>query len=112
MKNYKKVRRVLWTILFANIFVAFIKIALGIFMKSNSMSADGLHSLIDGSSNIVGLVGIYFASMPVDDNHPYGHKKYEMIAGIFISIMLFVIGIKVVIEGIIRLINPINPDIT
>lgn len=112
VSNYKKIRRVLWIILFANIFVAFIKIALGIIMKSNSMSADGFHSLTDGSSNVVGLVGIYFAYMPVDEEHPYGHKKYEMIAGIFISIMLLIIGIKVVIEGIMRLINPVNPDIT
>lgn len=109
--NYKKVRIVLWVILFANLLVAFLKISLGIIMKSNSMTADGIHSLTDGSSNIVGLIGIFFASKPVDNEHPYGHKKYEMIAGIFISIMLLVVGLKVIVEGITRLINPLEPDI-
>lgn len=110
--NYKKVRKVLWIILFANLLVAFLKILIGVLMKSNSMTADGFHSLTDGSSNIVGLIGIYFAYKPVDTEHPYGHKKYEMIAGIFISIMLLVIGLKVIIEGIYRILSPIKPDVT
>lgn len=110
--TYKKVRTVLWIILFANYLVAFLKISIGVIMKSNSMTADGIHSLSDGSSNIVGLIGIYFASKPVDNEHPYGHKKHEMIAGMFISIMLLVVGLKVIIEGITRLINPLEPDIT
>lgn len=109
--NYKEVSKVLWIILFANLFVAFLKISIGIIIKSNSMTADGLHSITDGSSNIVGLIGIYFASKPIDEEHPYGHKKYEMIAGIFISIMLIVVGIKVIVEGIQRLINPVKPNV-
>lgn len=109
--NYKDVSKVLWIILFANLFVAFLKISIGIIIKSNSMTADGLHSITDGSSNIVGLIGIYFASKPIDEEHPYGHKKYEMIAGIFISIMLIVVGIKVIVEGIQRLINPVKPNV-
>lgn len=110
--NYKKVKKVLWIILFANLLVAFLKIIAGLLMNSNSMTADGFHSLTDGSSNIVGLIGIYFAYKPVDNEHPYGHKKYEMIAGIFISIMLLVVGIKVIIEGINRIITPVKPDVT
>lgn len=109
--NYKQVSKVLWIILFANLFVAFVKIGLGLFMDSNSMAADGFHSLTDGSSNIVGLIGIYFASKPVDEEHPYGHKKYEMIAGVFISVMLVIVGVKVIIDGIYRLINPVVPDV-
>lgn len=110
--NFKKVRRVLWFIFIANIVVAIIKIGIGIIMKSTSMSADGFHSLTDGSSNIVGLIGIYFASKPVDKDHPYGHRKYEMMAGLFISGMLFFLGGKIVIQGILRFIEPVEPNIT
>lgn len=110
--NYNKVRKVLWNILFANLLVAFLKISLGLIMRSNSMTADGIHSLTDGSSNIVGLIGIYFASKPVDNEHPYGHKKYEMIAGMFIAVMLLLVGLKVMVEGITRLIYPVEPNIT
>ena len=112
VENYKKVRKVLWIILFANVLVAFLKIVVGWVMNSSSMSADGFHSLTDGSSNIVGLIGIYLASKPVDKEHPYGHKKYEMIAGIFISMMLLIVGVKVIVDGFTRLVNPVEPNVT
>lgn len=112
INNYKNVKKVLWIILFANLTVALLKIVIGSIIKSNSMTADGFHSLTDGSSNIVGLIGIKFASKPIDADHPYGHGKIEMIAGLFISIMLFFIGIKVIINALNRFINPIMPEIT
>ncbi len=110
--NYRKVKKVLLIILFANITVALLKIIIGSIIKSNSMAADGFHSLTDGSSNIVGLIGIQLASKPKDEGHPYGHGKIEMLAGLFIAVMLFLIGIKVVSDTVIRLINPIKPMIT
>lgn len=110
--NFKKVKLVLWIILFTNISVAVLKIAIGSFIRSTSMTADGFHSLADGSSNIVGLIGIQFASKPIDEDHPYGHKKFEVLAGMFIAVILFLVGAKVITDAIIRLINPIVPDIT
>lgn len=110
--NYKKIKHVLWIILFANLAVAFIKIIIGTLIKSTSMAADGYHSLTDGSSNIVGLVGIYLASKPIDDNHPYGYRKFEMMAGLFIASMLFLICGKIIVEAIKRIINPVEPEVT
>ena len=52
------------------------------------MQADGFHSLVDGVSNIVGLVGISLASQPADTDHPYGHAKYEAYASAAIGAML------------------------
>ena len=110
--NYKKIKHVLWIILFANLAVAFIKIIIGTLIRSTSMTADGYHSLTDGSSNIVGLVGIYLASKPMDDNHPYGHRKFEMMAGLFIAGMLFLICGKIIVEAINRIINPVETEVT
>jgi cation diffusion facilitator family transporter len=103
---------VLWIILFANLSVAFLKIVIGSIIKSTSMTADGFHSLADGSSNIVGLIGIQFASKPIDEDHPYGHRKFEVLAGMFIAVILCAVGVKVIIDAINRLINPIVPEIT
>lgn len=111
-ENFKKIRQVLWVILFANIFVAVLKIVIGAIIQSSSMSADGFHSLTDGSSNIVGLIGIGLASKPVDSEHPYGHKKFETMSGLFIAAMLFFIGGKIIVEAINRFINPVSPSIT
>ncbi|SJP62020.1 cation diffusion facilitator family transporter [Clostridioides difficile] len=112
MDNYKKVKQVLWIILFANFAVALLKIIIGNQIKSYSMTADGFHSLSDGASNIVGLIGIFFASKPKDKNHPYGHKKVEIITSLFISGMLFVIAIKIILSAVLRIANPVVPAIT
>jgi divalent metal cation (Fe/Co/Zn/Cd) transporter len=87
--NYKKVKQVLWIILFVNFGVALLKIIIGNSIKSASMTADGFHSISDGTSNIVGLIGIGLASKPVDKDHPYGHNKFEVLSGLFIGGMLF-----------------------
>lgn len=110
--NFKKVRIVLWTILIANLTVTALKITIGYIIKSTSMTADGFHSLADGSSNIVGLIAIQFAAKPLDNDHPYGHRKFEMLAGMFIAGILFVVGAKVISDAIKRLINPLVPEIT
>lgn len=110
--NYKKVKQVLWIILFANIGVAILKIAIGSIIKSASMTADGFHSISDGTSNIVGLIGISIASKPKDKEHPYGHKKFEVISGLFIGAMLLFIGGKIIFEGISKFQNPVEPTIT
>jgi len=97
--NYKKVKQVLWVILFANFAVALLKIIIGAMIKSSSMTADGFHSLSDGSSNIVGLIGIGLASKPIDKDHPYGHKKFEVLSGLFIAGMLLFIGLKIIFDS-------------
>jgi cation diffusion facilitator family transporter len=110
--RFKKVKQVLWIILFANLAVAALKLIIGTMIKSASMTADGFHSLADGSSNIVGLIGIHFASKPVDDDHPYGHRKYEHLASFIIAGMLFAVGCKIIIESFTRFIHPVIPEIT
>ena len=83
------IRRVLWITLFCNICVSGAKIAYGYFSHSVSITADGFHSMFDGVSNIVGFIGIYFASHPPDEEHPYGHRKIETIFTIFIGVIMF-----------------------
>jgi len=85
---------------------------MGTIVSSSSMFADGVHSLSDGSSNVVGLIGIGFASKPIDEDHPYGHNKFETIAGLFIAVMLLVVALTIIKGGIDKLINPVIPHIT
>ncbi|HXX56464.1 MAG TPA: cation diffusion facilitator family transporter, partial [Thermodesulfovibrionales bacterium] len=83
------VRNVLIYTLAANVSVALAKVGYGHFTNSISITSDGFHSFFDGTSNIVGLVGIWIASRPPDRNHPYGHKKYETLFTMAIASMLF-----------------------
>ncbi|NCD09169.1 MAG: cation transporter [Negativicutes bacterium] len=108
-ESNNKVKKVLFQILFANLFVAAAKIVIGTIIKSASMTADGFHSLTDGISNVVGLIGISLASQPVDSEHPYGHQKYEFLTSLFIGGMLLVIAAKIAFEALDRIMNPITP---
>ena len=110
--NYKQVKKILWIILFANLGVAFLKVIIGTAIKSASMAADGFHSIADGSSNIVGLIGISIASKPKDKEHPYGHRKFEVMASLFIGAMLVFVAGKIVFDAIERFSSPVTPNIT
>lgn len=94
--TYKRVKIVLWLILFANVLVSAFKIGIGISCTSQSVLADGIHSFSDGSSNIVGLVGIKLASKPTDRKHPYGHMKFEIMASLFIGVMLVFMSMQII----------------
>jgi cation diffusion facilitator family transporter len=85
----KKVRNVLIITLILNAVVAAVKVIYGYHTHSISITSDGFHSLFDGLSNIIGLVGIWIASHPPDEKHPYGHKKFETLFTIAISFMIF-----------------------
>jgi cation diffusion facilitator family transporter len=84
----RDIRRVLLVVLVLNIAVALAKLLYGLFSHSVAMQADGIHSFFDGASNVVGLVGMSFASRPADQSHPYGHGKFETFAAAAIAIML------------------------
>lgn len=73
--RFDKIRRILLVILVLNLLVAIAKIVYGSFTDTLSIQADGYHSLSDGISNIVGLIGIKIASRPPDRDHPYGQQK-------------------------------------
>ena len=108
----RKIKRVLWIILAANLAVAGIKIIVGQLILSASLTADGFHSLTDGISNVVGLIGIQFAAQPIDAKHPYGHRKYEFITGLFIGFLLLIIAALVIYESISKFIQPVPPEVT
>jgi len=108
----KKVQQVLILVLFLNFAVAFAKIIYGTFTSTLSMTADGYHSLFDGVSNIVGLVGIYISSRPPDREHPYGHQKYETIASIFIAVLLLFVGFEIFRNALDRFLVRSTPEVT
>lgn len=82
------VQRVLLTTLALNLAVAAGKIALGFATGALAITADGFHSLTDGAGNIAGLVGNRLAQQPPDDEHPYGHRRFETMAALLIGAFL------------------------
>jgi len=82
------IKRVLWSILVLNLLVAAAKATWGLVSGSTAMFADGIHSLTDGSGNIVALIAMAVAGKPLDEGHPYGHQKYESFASAIIGLLL------------------------
>ena len=109
--NYVNVRTVLFYILILNIAVALAKLIYGTMTKTASMVADGFHSFSDGTSNVVGLIGIWIASKPPDESHPYGHQKVETLSTIFIALLLFFVSYEIMVGAYGRFKNPIEPVI-
>jgi cation diffusion facilitator family transporter len=87
-QNYRAIRRVLLTVLVANISVTIIKISLGLLTGALAVVADGFHSLVDSSSNLIGLAAIRLASRPPDERHPYGYARYETLGSLAIGGLL------------------------
>ncbi len=94
--NFREIKRVLWVILFLNWLVAFSKIILGLLTGTLCILSDGIHSLFDGATNIVGIFGVKIAEKPADEDHPYGHRKYEAIASQVILLFLVIAAYEIV----------------
>ena len=94
-ERYAAVSTVLFRVLLLNLVVAAAKIAFGYASGAISVLSDGFHSLTDGASNIVGLVGVRAAQRPPDADHPYGHRKYETVAAAIVTVFLLLVVVEV-----------------
>jgi cation diffusion facilitator family transporter len=99
----RQVRRVLWITLALNVLVAAAKLITGVLTSTLSLIADGYHSLLDGSGNILGLITLKIAHKPPDEDHQYGHRKFEVLASMGISLLLFAAAAEIVMESVSRL---------
>ncbi len=112
MTRLAKIRRVLLYTLFLNITVAAVKTGYGYTINSVSMLSDGFHSFFDGTSNIIGLAGIWLASRPPDSTHPYGHRKFETLSTIAIAVLIFAAAAVILKEAYSRLTAPQDIEVT
>ncbi len=101
----KEARTVFVQTLGLNLLVSFSKLGIGISTNTLSMTADGFHSLLDASSNILGIIGLTISSKPADEGHPYGHRKFEALAAIGISFLMFLACFEVLSEAVKRVMS-------
>ena len=104
--------RVLVQVLALNVGVALAKLAFGYATGAISIISDGFHSLTDGASNIMGIVAMRAARKPPDQDHPYGHRKYETLAAAGIFVFLLLVVIEVVQNALGRLRGGDAPEVT
>jgi len=110
-ERYSAVVRVLYRVLFLNLAVAIVKIVLGYMTGAVSILSDGFHSLTDSASNVVALVGVSIARRPPDEDHPYGHRKYETFASLGILVFLILVLVQVLGAAYDRLVSGGTPRV-
>jgi divalent metal cation (Fe/Co/Zn/Cd) transporter len=88
LEELLKVRKILITVFVINVSLSAAKLWLGFISSTLSLLAEGFHSLLDSSANAVAVLGLTASMKPPDDEHPYGHRKFEALSAIAISFFI------------------------
>ena len=89
-----------------NLLLAALKLVAGTLASSVAITADALNNLSDGISSIVTLVGFKLAEKPADAHHPYGHARFEYLAGLGVAMMIVLIGFELAQSSVKKILNP------
>lgn len=112
-RNYqnKKVREQYGTLcsilsIVCNIILVIFKLSIGLIVNSVAIMADGLNNLSDVGSNLASLFGFKLANKHPDSDHPYGHGRYEYIAGLVIAFLILLVGLQSLKDSVVKIIEP------
>lgn len=89
-----------------NLILVLGKLAVGSLFGSIAIVADGLNNLSDASSSLVSLAGFRLAAKAPDEKHPYGHARYEYLAGLVVSAMIMAIGLSLLKDSVLKVFQP------
>lgn len=92
--------------LLINIILLIIKLIAGFTAGSVSILVDAMNSLGDTASSFFTIGGFYVSNKPADREHPYGHQRAEYISGLFIAIIILIVGFQFLLQSIKRILNP------
>ena len=99
------VRRVLVGLLGANLAVVAAKVFVGIASGSLAVLGDALHSSVDSLYNVLGLIVIRVAARAPDEDHPYGHGKFETLGALAIVVFLSITCFELVRSAVQKLLG-------
>ena len=89
-----------------NILLCIGKLLASTLFGSIAIMADALNNLSDASSNVVSLIGFRLAAKAPDAEHPYGHARYEYLAGLVVSVTILAIGLSLLKESALKVLHP------
>ena len=99
-KREKEIYRVTLAGSVVNLLLLAFKFVAGFVGHSSAMIADAVHSLSDFITDVIVIVFVRIAGKPVDEDHEYGHGKYETLASVIVGIMLAVVGVGLAVNGV------------
>jgi len=104
--RYKATRKVTLVGMFVNIFLSAAQLIGGFFTHSQALIADGIHTLSDLASDIVVLIAAKIASQDADDDHPYGHGRFETVATVILGLALAGVAVGIAMNAYERITHP------
>lgn len=75
-----------------NVFLFFLKLAVGLMVNSVSVMSDAFNNLSDAASSVISFIGVKMADRPADKEHPFGHGRIEYIAALIVSFLVIEVG--------------------
>ena len=82
------------------------KLAVGIATGSVSITADAMNNLSDATSSVVTMLGFRLAERPADEEHPFGHARYEYLSGLAVSALILIIGVELAKSSLDKVLHP------
>ena len=107
----KQIYRVTLLGMFVNMILFAFKLVAGIVGRSGAMVADAVHSASDFATDIVVLAFVRISAKPRDNDHKWGHGKYETLASLIIGVALFAVGIEILIDSALKINAVANGEI-
>jgi cation diffusion facilitator family transporter len=94
----------------ANLLLCAAKTVVGLICGSIAIVADGFNNLTDALSSVIMLIGFHMAAAPGDRKHPYGHARIEYLTGLFIAVLILLVGAKLLIDSLDKILRPAALD--
>jgi cation diffusion facilitator family transporter len=95
-----------WVSVVVNVLLSSVQIVVGIGAKSQGLVADGIHSLSDLVADFVVLLAGRHSQKDADEDHPYGHQRFENAASLALGLLLIVVGVGMVWSAVGKLQTP------
>ncbi|MGN1412800.1 MAG: cation diffusion facilitator family transporter [Anaerovoracaceae bacterium] len=94
----------------SNVVLCLMKVAVGLIAGSIAIVADGINNLADSASSVITLVGFKLAAMPEDEEHPYGHARYEYLSSLAVSVIIILVGFELGKSSLDKILHPTPLD--
>ena len=95
-----------WVSVWVNVVLSSLQIVVGVLSKSQGLIADGIHSLSDLVADFVVLLANRHSQQDADENHPYGHQRFETAASLVLGLLLLAVGVGMVWSAVLKLETP------
>lgn len=89
-----------------NVILSGAKMIIGALCGSVSITADAMNNLSDATSSIVTLIGFKLALKPADEDHPYGHARFEYLSGLAVAALIVIIGFELAKSSVEKIFHP------